>query len=62
MEILGRVDPLTNPGFSGGWSVRARSEDGRYAVHSAISQSLALWLSSVGHVELWESEGPLLSI
>ena len=28
----------------------------------ALSQSLALWLSSVGHVGLWESEGPLLSV
>ena len=42
VEILGRVDLLTNPGFSGQWSVRARAEDGRYAVHSAISQNLAL--------------------
>lgn len=42
MEILGQVDLLTSPGFSGGGSVRARAEDGRYAMHSAISQSLGL--------------------
>ena len=42
MEVLGRVDLLTSAGFSGGWSVRARAEDRRYAMHSAISQSLDL--------------------